>query len=83
MDAWIISLRVSQECNSCACSLKIFVGDTVLHSWEVLAKILANDIVKDIMCDIGMLAVQLYLAEQSTYCVSSALQASGAQERHL
>ncbi|KAA1469135.1 glutamine-dependent NAD synthetase with GAT domain-containing protein [Dentipellis sp. KUC8613] len=29
-------------------------GDTILHSWEVLAKILASDDVTDIVCDIGM-----------------------------
>lgn len=34
--------------------LAYLIGDTVLHSWEVLAKILAHDDVKDIVCDIGM-----------------------------
>ena len=29
-------------------------GDTVLHSWEVLAKILAGDETMGIVCDIGM-----------------------------
>ncbi|THH10944.1 hypothetical protein EW146_g8214 [Bondarzewia mesenterica] len=29
-------------------------GDTVLHSWEVLAKIIASEDVTDIVCDIGM-----------------------------
>lgn len=29
-------------------------GDTVLHSWEVLAKILASEVTMDIVCDIGM-----------------------------
>jgi len=29
-------------------------GDTVLHSWEVLAKILTSDQTADILCDIGM-----------------------------
>ena len=30
------------------------VGDTVLHSWEVLANILSADKTTDIVCDIGM-----------------------------
>ena len=29
-------------------------GDTVLHSWEVLANILSSDKIADILCDIGM-----------------------------
>ena len=29
-------------------------GDTVLHSWEVLANILSSDKTTDIVCDIGM-----------------------------
>lgn len=29
-------------------------GDTVLHSWEVLAKILSSDETMGIVCDIGM-----------------------------
>jgi NAD+ synthase (glutamine-hydrolysing) len=29
-------------------------GDTVLHSWEVLASILSSDKTLDILCDIGM-----------------------------
>ena len=31
-----------------------FTGDTILHSWEVLAKILASDETMGIVCDIGM-----------------------------
>ena len=31
-------------------------GDTVLHSWEVLANILSSDKTADILCDIGMYA---------------------------
>jgi hypothetical protein len=30
------------------------IGDTVLHSWEVLASILSSDKTTDILCDIGM-----------------------------
>jgi len=29
-------------------------GDTVLHSWEVLAKILSSDEITGIVCDVGM-----------------------------
>ena len=29
-------------------------GDTVLHSWEVLANILSSDKTANILCDIGM-----------------------------
>lgn len=29
-------------------------GDTQLHSWEVLAKIIESDEAQDILCDIGM-----------------------------
>jgi hypothetical protein len=31
-----------------------WTGDTVLHSWEVLAKILESPEAKGIICDIGM-----------------------------
>lgn len=42
---------------SCDLSLSVLdenTGDTVLHSWEVLAKILSSDITMNIVCDIGM-----------------------------
>ncbi len=29
-------------------------GDTILHSWEVLADILQSEEAQDIVCDIGM-----------------------------
>lgn len=32
------------------------IGDTILHSWEVLAKILASDETMGIVCDVGMSA---------------------------
>jgi NAD+ synthase (glutamine-hydrolysing) len=32
----------------------VMVGDTVLHSWEVLASILSSDKTLNILCDIGM-----------------------------
>jgi hypothetical protein len=31
-----------------------YAGDTVLHSWEVLASILSSDKTPGILCDIGM-----------------------------
>lgn len=30
------------------------VGDTILHSWEILAQLLQNEQTRDIVCDIGM-----------------------------
>lgn len=44
----------------CNCSMDSFLeeltllGDTMLHSWEVLAKILQSEEAKGIVCDIGM-----------------------------
>lgn len=29
-------------------------GDTILHSWEILGKILQSEEAMDIVCDIGM-----------------------------
>ncbi|PAV20178.1 glutamine-dependent NAD synthetase with GAT domain-containing [Pyrrhoderma noxium] len=29
-------------------------GDTVLHSWEILAKLLQSEVTSDILCDVGM-----------------------------
>jgi len=34
--------------------VNVEAGDTVLHSWEVLAKILAYEDAMDIVCDVGM-----------------------------
>ena len=34
--------------------IRICAGDTVLHSWEVLASILSSDNTLNILCDIGM-----------------------------
>jgi hypothetical protein len=39
--------------------LIIRLGDTVLHSWEVLAKILSSDITMNIVCDIGMCVLEI------------------------
>ncbi|KAI0035304.1 glutamine-dependent NAD synthetase with GAT domain-containing protein [Vararia minispora EC-137] len=50
------SLRVGPELEvpGYGCLDHFLEGDTVLHSWEVLAKILSNEDVVDIVCDIGM-----------------------------
>ncbi|KIY65087.1 glutamine-dependent NAD synthetase with GAT domain-containing protein [Cylindrobasidium torrendii FP15055 ss-10] len=50
------SLRVGPELEipGYGCLDHFLEGDTVLHSWEVLAKILASDEARDIVCDIGM-----------------------------
>jgi hypothetical protein len=32
----------------------MLIGDTVLHSWEVLASILSSEKTLNILCDIGM-----------------------------
>jgi hypothetical protein len=40
--------------------LSVFPGDTVLHSWEVLAKILSSEETTGIVCDLGMLVAPLY-----------------------
>jgi hypothetical protein len=32
----------------------MMIGDTVLHSWEVLASILSSEKTLNILCDIGM-----------------------------
>lgn len=34
--------------------IHVYAGDTVLHSWEVLASILSSDDTLNILCDIGM-----------------------------
>ncbi|KII85887.1 hypothetical protein PLICRDRAFT_44308 [Plicaturopsis crispa FD-325 SS-3] len=50
------TLRVGPELEipGYGCLDHFLEGDTVLHSWEVLAKILESEIVTDIVCDIGM-----------------------------
>ncbi|KAI0322768.1 glutamine-dependent NAD synthetase with GAT domain-containing protein [Amylostereum chailletii] len=50
------TLRVGPELEipGYGCLDHFLEGDTVLHSWEVLAKILVSDEAKDIVCDIGM-----------------------------
>lgn len=37
------------------------IGDTVLHSWEVLAKLLSSEETMGIVCDIGMWVVEHFL----------------------
>ncbi|KAJ7155494.1 hypothetical protein C8R43DRAFT_1000118 [Mycena crocata] len=50
------TLRVGPELEipGYGCLDHFLEGDTVLHSWEVLAKILASDEAQGIVCDIGM-----------------------------
>ncbi|GLB41773.1 putative NAD synthetase family protein [Lyophyllum shimeji] len=50
------TLRVGPELEipGYGCQDHFLEGDTVLHSWEVLAKILASDETLGIVCDIGM-----------------------------
>ena len=58
-----------------------FAGDTVLHSWEVLGKLLQAEEVQEIVCDIGMCVFfcqSCLVLYQSFY-----LQAGCAQERYL
>lgn len=55
MAVWTTFLKViAVSLDSLNALIYKFVGDTVLHSWEVLAKILSSDVTKDIVCDIGM-----------------------------
>lgn len=57
MAAWITSWRVSDKHTMVheACSRSAWIlGDTGLHSWEVLADILKSEEARDIVCDIGM-----------------------------
>ncbi|KAK2463654.1 hypothetical protein APHAL10511_004405 [Amanita phalloides] len=50
------TLRVGPELEipGYGCLDHFLEGDTVLHSWEVLAKILSSDATMGIVCDIGM-----------------------------
>ncbi|EGN95015.1 hypothetical protein SERLA73DRAFT_170906 [Serpula lacrymans var. lacrymans S7.3] len=50
------TLRVGPELEipGYGCYDHFLEGDTVLHSWEVLAKILSSEETMDIVCDIGM-----------------------------
>ncbi|KAG1780851.1 hypothetical protein EV702DRAFT_682831 [Suillus placidus] len=50
------TLRVGPELEipGYGCYDHFLEGDTILHSWEVLAKILASDDTMGIVCDIGM-----------------------------
>ncbi|EJU03706.1 glutamine-dependent NAD synthetase with GAT domain-containing protein [Dacryopinax primogenitus] len=50
------TLRVGPELEipGYGCLDHFLEGDTVLHSWEILAKLLTSDVTQDILCDIGM-----------------------------
>ena len=32
----------------------VFIGDTTLHSWEIMGRLLESDDTKGVLCDIGM-----------------------------
>ena len=71
----------------------MMIGDTVLHSWEVLASILSSEKTLNILCDIGMcvpffLFDFLLLSTRSPHARTSILnvphaQAGDPQERDL
>ncbi|KAI0339491.1 glutamine-dependent NAD(+) synthetase with GAT domain-containing protein [Trametopsis cervina] len=50
------TLRVGPELEitGYGCLDHFLEGDTIMHSWEVLAEILKNEETEDILCDIGM-----------------------------
>ncbi|KAL5512968.1 QNS1 [Sanghuangporus vaninii] len=50
------TLRVGPELEipGYGCLDHFLEGDTVLHSWEILAKLLQSDVATDILCDVGM-----------------------------
>ncbi|KAJ9101237.1 glutamine-dependent NAD(+) synthetase [Naganishia friedmannii] len=50
------TLRVGPELEipGYGCLDHFLEGDTILHSWEILAKILSNPDCRDIVCDVGM-----------------------------
>ncbi|KAL5531433.1 QNS1 [Sanghuangporus baumii] len=50
------TLRVGPELEipGYGCLDHFLEGDTVLHSWEILAKLLQSEIATDILCDVGM-----------------------------
>jgi hypothetical protein len=54
MGASITSLKVLSTWLVPGLLTRTEAGDTVLHSWEVLAKILAYEDAMDLVCDVGM-----------------------------
>ena len=52
----------------------------MLHSWEVLAKILASEEIEDVVCDIGM---YVHPSHCSSRLVPTVRQACHPQERQL
>lgn len=61
-----------------------FIGDTYLHSWEMLAKIIQHDNCQDILLDIGML-VHTFLSAGITWgtILTIGAKACGPQERPI
>lgn len=56
MVAWIISLKVHTlpAVPSSLTQTSFNLGDTILHSWEILGQILQNEVNHNIVCDVGM-----------------------------
>jgi NAD+ synthase (glutamine-hydrolysing) len=48
--------RVGPELELCGygCQDHFYESDTFLHSWQVLARLMTDEIAQDILCDVGM-----------------------------
>jgi NAD+ synthase (glutamine-hydrolysing) len=81
------TLRVGPELEitGYGCLDHFLEGDTVMHSWEVLSKILHSEEAKDIVCDIGMYVYHASPPSSSSSHVLTLLlmKARKSQERHL
>jgi predicted amidohydrolase len=77
------TLRVGPELEipGYGCLDHFLEGDTVLHSWEVLGKILQSEEAQDIVCDIGM-CVLVRLRIHASVTIEP-LKAGHTQERDL
>lgn len=84
MAAWIIFSKV-MAVRPCLCTSftdLLTIGDTVLHAWEVLAKILQSPVAMGIICDIGMYATS-ESACSLPILLTRDFQARRTQECHL
>ena len=50
----VFPLMFSFLCSGYGCSDHYYESDTLLHSFQVLAKLLESPITQDIICDVGM-----------------------------
>ena len=50
----ITSTTTTYQSSGYGCSDHFLEGDTLLHSFQVLAELIKNPICTDIMCDVGM-----------------------------